>query len=128
MLSDELHALLSLLTAMIFADKRVFAKEVESFLQASRRISDIRESDETISEAKLLSWFDENAEGIRKMLKTPDFEPWLNKRLSQLDGIYDKQALMTMMSDIANADSEFHISEQALLVLTARHWNLEYRL
>jgi uncharacterized tellurite resistance protein B-like protein len=62
------------------------------------------------------------------MLKTPDFEPWFNKRLSQLDGIYDKQALMTMMSDIANADSEFHISEQALLVLTARHWNLEYRL
>ena len=30
------------------------------------------------------------------------------------------------MVKISEADDEFHISEQALIILTAKNWNLEY--
>ena len=129
MFSDELHDLLSLLAATIFADKRVFAKEIETFLKVAGDITRLRKSDETISEAKLLSWFDSNVDIIRKKLQTPDFETWFYNCLNRLDDeLEDKQALVNIMVKIAKSDDEFHISEQALIVLTANHWNLKYQL
>ncbi len=126
MISDQLHDLLSLLAATIFADKRVFATEIETFLKATENIKQIRKTEETISEAKLLSWFDSNADIIRSKLQTSEFEPWFYGCLNRLDGLHDKQSLIDVMTKIAKADDEFHISEQALVVLTAKNWNLEY--
>jgi len=128
MISDELHDLLSLLAATIFADKRVFATEIETFLKAAENIRQLRKANEVISEAKLLSWFDANAEIIRNKLQTPGFEPWFYGCLDRLAELNDKQALMDIMIDISKSDEEFHISEQALIVLTASHWGLEYKL
>lgn len=128
MISDDLHDLLNLLAAMIFADKRVFAREIETFLKMAETIRQLSPRDEAISEAKLLSWFDSNADFIREKLKTPGFESWFYECLDRLDNLYNKQALIDIMTQIARSDEEFHISEQALVVLTAKHWNLEYQL
>lgn len=128
MISDELHDVLSLLAATIFADKRVFAKEVETFLKAADEIGQLRKVKENISEAKLLSWFDSNVDIIRQRLQTSEFGPWFYGCLDRLDGLENKQALVNMMTQIAKADDEFHISEQALIVLTSNHWNLTARL
>lgn len=125
MISDELHDLLSLLAVTIFADKRVFATEIETFLKLADTIREVRKADEAISEAKLLSWFDENVDSIRHRLQTSDFEPWFYGCLNRLDGLHDKQALLNIIIKIAKADNEFHISEQALIVLIANHWNLK---
>jgi len=128
MISDELHDLLSLLAATIFADKRVFAQEVETFLKTAKDLGNLRKTDEVISEAKLLSWFDSNVDIIRSRLQTPDFETWFYDCLDRLDGLEDKQALISIMTQIAKSDDEFHISEQALIVLTANHWKVECQL
>ena len=125
MISDELHDLLSLLAATIFADKRVFATEIETFLKMAEMIRKIRKTDEALSEAKLLSWFDANVDSIRNKLQTPDFEPWFYGCLDRLSGLSDKQAVIDIMLKIAIADDEFHISEQALIVLIANYWNLK---
>jgi len=64
MISDELQNLLSLLAVTIFADKRVFAQEIETFLKTAESITEIRNVEETLSEAKLgftdalISWPD----------------------------------------------------------------------
>jgi len=128
MISEELHDLLSLLAATIFADKRVFAQEIETFLKAAEDIREIRNTNETVSEAKLLSWFDANADNIRNKLQTPEFESWFYACLDRLGELDDKQALMSIMQDIAKADDDFHISEKALIVLTASYWNLSAQL
>jgi len=128
MISDELHNLLSLLAATIFADKRVFATEVETFLNTADNIKQISHRDESISEAKLLSWFESNADSLRSKLQTSHFESWFYECLNKLDGLCDKQALINLMDKIAKSDEEFHISEKALIVLTAKHWDCEYQL
>jgi len=125
MISDKLHDLLNLLATTIFADKRILAKEIETFLKAADDIGQIYKTDETVSEAKLLSWFDSNVDNIRSKLQTPDFESWFYGCLNRLEGLYDKRALMAIMVDIAKADDDFHISEKALIVLTANHWKLK---
>lgn len=128
MISDELHDVLSLLAATIFADKRVFATEIESFMKMAGKIQRLRGGDERLSEAKLLSWFDSNVDIIRGKLLSPAFESWFYETLERLDSLADKQALINIMLDIAKADDEFHISEKALIILTAQHWNLSYQL
>jgi hypothetical protein len=112
----------------IFADKRVFAKEIETFLKMSEKVQRLRNSDDSLSEAKLLSWFDSNSAIIRDKIQTPKFESWFYGCLDRLNGLYDMQAIIDIMSEIAKSDDDFHISEQALIVLTANHWNVEYRL
>ena len=128
MISDDLHDVLNLLASMIFADKRVFAKEIETFLKMAETIRQLSPRHEDISEAKLLSWFDSNADIIREKLKMPGFESWFYGCLDRLDGLYNKQALIDIMTQIARSDEEFHVSEKALLILTANHWNLEYQI
>ena len=128
MISEELHDLLSVIAVTIFADKRVFAKEIETFLKMSEKVQKLRNSDDSLSEAKLLSWFDSNSAIIRDKIQTPKFESWFYGCLDRLNGLYDMQAIIDIMSEIAKSDDDFHISEQALIVLTANHWNLEYQL
>lgn len=128
MISEELHDLLSVIAVTIFADKRVFAREIETFLKMSEEVQLLRKADDKLSEAKLLSWFDANSAMIRDKIKTPKFESWFYGCLDRLNGLYDKEAILDIMHEIAKSDDEFHISEQALIILTANRWNLECRL
>lgn len=128
MISEELHDLLSVIAVTIFADKRVFAREIETFLKMSEEVQLLRKADDKLSEAKLLSWFDANSTMIRDKIKTPKFESWFYGCLDRLNGLYDKEAILDIMHEIAKSDDEFHISEQALIILTANRWNLECRL
>lgn len=128
MISEKLHDLLSVIAVTIFADKRVFATEIETFLKMSEKVQQLRKSDDRLSEAKLLSWFDANSATIRDKIRTPQFESWFYASLDRLNGLYDKQSIIDIMSEIAKSDDDFHISEQALIVLTANRWKLEYHL
>lgn len=128
MVSEDLHDILSVIAVMIFADKRVFAKEIETFLKMSEKVQQLHKVDDRLSEAKLLSWFDANSAIIRDKIQTPRFESWFYGCLDRLSGIYDKGAIIDIMGEIAKSDDDFHISEQALIILTANRWNVEYRL
>lgn len=124
MISQELNDLLSLLAATIFADKRVFAEEIETFMGVANRLVDARETETNLSEADLLGWFEANKDRVRASITAPEFETWLKQCLARLDHIDDKHVVLNIMTDIANADSEFHVSEKALIVLTSRYWDL----
>lgn len=128
MISEELNDLLSLLVATIFADKRVFAKEIETFMGVATKLQLARNNRTHLSEAKLLSWFDSNTDSIRKKMRTPEFEPWLYGCLERLSHIENKRLVIDIMFDIANSDDEYHVSEKALITLIANYWNIDLRL
>ena len=124
MLSTKLHDVLSLFAVTIFADKRVFAKEIETFMRAAKRMNVIQNDDEHLSEAKLLYWFDVHKDSIRQVVKSSEFEPWLYSLLERLKPVKNKNVILNIMADIAKSDSDFHVSEKALIVLTANYWGL----
>jgi len=128
MFSEEFNDVLCLLAITIFADKRVFAQEIEAFLKGSQSLESIYKMDEKVSEARLLMWFESNNSDIRQKILTPDFEPWFNRLLNRLNRIEDKQPILDIMNDIAWADKDYHVSEKALNVLTTGHWGLQAQL
>lgn len=126
--SKNTNDILSLLVATILADKRVYAKEIDSFLRAARKLAHLLGDSENLSEAKLLLWYEMNSDVIRHKLQSSEFEPWFYGCLSRLKTIKGKRHITDIMTDIAKADEEFHVSEKALLVLTAKHWDIDIRL
>ncbi len=116
--------LLTLLATMIFADKRVFAKEIEAFVDMAQRLHVGSERSKPVTRSTLLLWFEANKATLCNIHEHPDFENWLNEHLDRLKDYPGKSALLKMMNDIAASDGEVHVSETALCVLAARRWKL----
>ena len=125
MLSREIDDLLSLLALMIFADKRVLENEISAFVRLADKLQVAREIEPKLSEAKLSVWFETNKEQLQAVLTRDDFETWLYERLDRLKPLPDKISILAVLCDIASSDGEVHVSEKALIKLTADRWNID---
>ena len=124
MLSREIDDLLSLLALMIFADKRVLENEISAFVRLADKLQVAREIEPKLSEAKLSVWFETNKEQLQAVLTRDDFETWLYERLDRLKPLPDKISILAVLCDIASSDGEVHVSEKALIKLTADRWGI----
>ena len=124
MLSREHHNILSLIAATIFADKRVFAAEIEMFAKAAAKLKHLQQASPKLSEARLLIWYEENKDDIRANVAAPYFKDWFYDILEQLKSVQDKEAILDVMEKIARADGSVHISERALTALAKRYWGM----
>ncbi|MEP3889154.1 MAG: TerB family tellurite resistance protein [Hellea sp.] len=124
MMQLDLHNILSLLTATIMADKHVYASEIDVFLKSTNKSKLIRHLDPKISEAKLLTWYELNKDGIAQKLVTPHFKDWLYDILEKLSDVSQKQTILELMRGIAIADDDVHVSEKALITLAERYWGV----
>ena len=124
MLSHEIDDLFSLLALMIFADKKVVEDEVRAFVRLANELQVARDLEPRLSEAKLSIWYEENKSGIKAIFEGPNFETWFYKKLDLLKDIPNKLAVLGVLCDIASADGEVHVSEKALVKLTAQSWGI----
>ena len=116
--------ILSLIAATIFADKRVYASEVETFMSASGKLAALQNANPKLSEARLLAWYELNKEDIRQKITTPYFKDWFYHILEQLSDVEDKQSILDVMHEISLADGSVHVSERALITLAKRFWGM----
>ena len=123
-MNSDAHRILSLIAAAIFADKRVYATEIDAFLKSAQNLKALRRLVPNLSEAKLLSWYELNKEDIRGKLSTPYFKDWFYELLNALSNLPDKSSILGAMASVSEADGEIHVSERALIVLAERHWGL----
>ena len=123
-MKNDVNNILTLISAAIFADKRVYASEVETFLRSTRSLEVLRQLEPHLSEAKLLSWYEMNKGDVQENLATPYFKDWFYELLGELSHIPEKQSVIEAMREISEADGEIHVSERALIVLAERHWGL----
>jgi len=122
MFNRQIEAVLKLIALSIFADKRVLSEEITAFVESADLIQANVQSDITITETKLLLWFELNrAEIQNKMtLDSYEFQHWFEGLLSELPFLSDKRFIRDIIEKISNADGEFHISEKALDVILDR--------
>ena len=125
MMSTDLNNVLSLIAAAIFADKHVYASEIEAFIDSTRKLPLAQRLDPKLSEARLLTWYETNKDGIRQKLATPYFKDWFYDLLEQLSGLPDKETILPVMHTISHADGNVHVSERALVTLAERYWNIK---
>ena len=69
-------------------------------------------------------WYEMNKGIVAEQALGPNLETWLYERVNRLAPIKDKGAILEAMRLIAIADGEMHVSEHALILLTARQWVL----
>lgn len=125
MFTKTIDNVLTILALTVFADKRVFANEIDSFINSARNLEALSNSEIDVSPAKLLVWFEAHKEGIKaRMNQGAAFEHWLNPILDSLTGHPDKHAILNRMIKISKADGEIHVSEKALMVLAANRWKI----
>lgn len=125
MFPKTIDDILTLLAITVVADKRVFAKEVDIFINSARNLDVLETSEADLSPAKLLLWFENNREGLRaRMNQSPSFENWFNAILDNLAEHPSRYSIINRMIKISKADGELHVSEKALITLTAKRWNM----
>ena len=76
--------ILSLLTATVFADKRVFSEEIKAFLKGAARLDILRYNKTKMSETKLLLWYETNKASVKEKMATPYFKDWFYDLLEKL--------------------------------------------
>ena len=149
---NDLDNLLSLITASILADKRVFDCELDVFIKstsqlnlecdfefseparlqvnsefkirASKQSNTVNDLQAKISEPELLKWYELNKDIIRNKIASPFFKDWFYELLDQLADLPNKGAITGIMREISQADGELHISERALITLAEQHWGM----
>ena len=124
MFSEEINDLLSILALMIFADKRVLDDEVKAFVRLADKLQVGRDIEPRLSEAKLTVWYETNKDELKEVLGRPNFGDWLYSRLDRLSDLPDKLSILSVLCDIASSDGEVHVSERALIKLTAQRWDI----
>lgn len=122
--SDRQHKILSLIAATIFADKHIYAAEIQMFIKVALDLNALEQMKPALSEAKILAWYELNKDDIRQKITTPYFKDWYYDILNTLSEVKDKQAILTAMEKIALADGSVHVSERALTMLAKRHWKI----
>lgn len=124
MTSQRLDDLLCLLMAVIVADKRTFAEEIQAFLTEAAKLQITLNLKPKWSEAQLLMWYELNKADVKTAVLGPYLKTWLYERVNRLADIEDKPAILEAMRLVAISDGKMHVSERALIVLTARQWVL----
>ena len=117
------HDILTLFALVIFADKRVFAREIEAFVDICVNTLSRNKHLKEMDEAEVLLWYEENRAEMKRYLDAPDFEEKFTALLDRLHPIPGKSEVLAAMNYIAASDGEVHVSETALIVLARRHWS-----
>ena len=109
---------------MIFADKRVRDDEIKSFVRQADRLQVARDIEPRLTEAKLVNWYERNKAELQAILESSNFDKWFFEKLDRLKSIPNKMSILGVLCDIASSDGEVHVSEMALVELTARRWDI----
>lgn len=125
-ITREIDDILTLLALSIFADKRVFAAEIDAFMGEAKKLQNILNFDPKLTEAGLLSWFECHREDLRRQIESPEFSTWIVPLLKRLEPLRYKTRILDIMYEISISDGELHQSESGLIYFTAKHWNVNY--
>lgn len=149
---DDYNNVLSLMAAIIFADKQVFESEISTFVQSVSQLDFdhdfIQGTSNTLTispdlaiepekstandcdlnglllPSKLSNWYEHNKDQIHKNLSTPFYKDWFYGLLDQLTDLPNKEKIITIMNEISRADGNVHINERSLITLAERHWGM----
>lgn len=126
MLDTELEDILTVLAVGVYADKRIFASEIQAFTRSVSGVALSRRENSTVTGAQALLWFEMNKDEIRDKFDgpRPEFDAWIIPILERVSEHGNIDELIGILDIISVADDEFHISEKAFIVLVQKIWGL----
>jgi len=117
----QTQSLLEVLAMAIFADKRILASEITSFVKAVKYLQAQKVIKDQLTETRIILWYETHKERLQEILTTHEFENWLHTLSVSLEHIQDPRPIFNAVKLISEADGEYHISEKAYAVLIQEH-------
>ena len=124
MTSDEWHNIMTLLTLVILADKKVYKEEVDTFVSTVKSLNETIAPGMFMTESMAFDWFKSNRLRVSHLLVGPNVERNLQDLVQRTRNISGKQAIISAMEKIANADSDYHRNEDTIINKCAKGWKL----
>lgn len=118
--------ILTVLAIGVYADKRIFASEIQAFTRSVSGVELSRRENSKVSGAQALMWFELQKDDIRAKFDgpRPEFDAWIIPILQRVAEHGNIDELIGLLDTISVADDEFHISEKAFIVLVKKVWGI----
>ena len=126
MTSEEWHDVLTLLTIVILADRRVYKEEVDTFVKVVKQVNDQISPETFMTEGMVFDWFKSNRDRVSKMLVGKDVQRNIQQAILGTRKIPKKAIILAAMQRIAEADSDVHKNELNIIKRTADGWGVAY--
>lgn len=124
MTSEEWHNVMTLLTLVILADKRVYKEEVDAFVVSVKKLNETISPEIFMTEGMAFDWFKSNRSRVTNLLVGPKIEQNIQELISNTKNVPGKAAIIRAMQEIANADSDYHKNEETVIGRCAKGWKL----
>lgn len=124
MTTDEWHNILTLLTVIILADKRVYKEEVDTFVATVKSLNEKISPEIFMTEGMAFDWFKSNRMRVDNMLVGPNVDRNIKQIISNTARVPGKSHILDAMQTIARADSDFHKNEQTIIKRAAAGWGV----
>ena len=124
MTSEEWHDIMTLLTVVILADKRVYKEEVDTFVGTVKSLNDNISPEIFITEGMAFEWFKSNRTRVNNLLVGPNVQNNIEQLIANTANVPGKIHIIDAMKKIAQADSDFHKNEQNVIRRTASGWGV----
>jgi len=124
MTSDEWHDILTLLTIVILADRRVYKEEVDTFVETVKKLNEDISPEIFITEGMAFDWFKSNRERVGKMLVGKNVQKNIAGTIKRTRGVPKKPVILKAMKCIAESDSDFHKNEMSIIRRAADGWGV----
>jgi len=126
MTNENWHDVLTLLTIVILADRRVYKEEVDTFVQTVKTLNDQISPEFFMTEGMAFDWFKSNREQVGKFMVGPDADRNMKRLIQRTRKLKHKDLIISTMESIARSDSDYHRSEQNIIRRAAYDWGVAY--
>ncbi len=124
MTSDEWHNIMTLLTLVILADKKVYKEEVDTFVATVKSLNETIAPGMFMTDSMAFEWFKSNRMRVSHLLVGPHVERNIQELIAKTRKVPGKPAIINAMREIARADDDFHKSEETVIGKCAKGWKL----
>lgn len=124
MTSEEWHSILTLMTIVILADKKVYKEEVDTFVASVKTLNETISPEIFMTEGMAFDWFKANRGMVSNMIVGPNVEKNIQGLIAKTQNVPGKKEIISAMQTIATADSDFHKSEESIIGKCAKGWKL----
>ena len=124
--TENWEDILTLLTMVVVADKKVYKEEVDTFVEAIYDLNNAISPDIFFTESMAFEWFRANRERVKNKLIGRNADRNLKEVIIRLKGLKYQKEILDSMARIAHADSEYHDQEHKVIKQAAYSWRQAY--
>lgn len=118
--------ILTLLSAAVVVDTRVYKEEVDMFVKKASALSDIISPDMIFSDKMAFDWFFAHRDEIKGWMENIEPDTNILRHILALGESPFRKNILAAIYDIANVDGEYHASEVDMINIACKHWNLPH--